>query len=76
MRVGARGVAQCYDGRGVLVIGVLHNVMISPGDTQFWRTPEPLFYVIGYCLVEGASANRSTVRQSLGWRPSCNFCQS
>ena len=39
-------------------------------------TPEPLFYVTGYCSVEGTSASWSRVRQSLGWRPSCNFCQS
>ena len=38
----------------------------SLGDTQFWRTPEPLFYVIGYCSIEGTSATRSRVHQSLG----------
>ena len=52
------------------------QTFVSPGDTQFWRTPEPLFYVIGYCFVKGTSTNRSRVRQSLGWRPSGNFCQS
>ena len=47
----------------------------SLGDTQLWRMPELLFYVVGYCSVEGASASQSRVRQCLGWHPSCNFCQ-